>query len=297
MFGWWRVRNWFTGREALRDTHRAKRAADRFPTVRDTRQHGLASELVVSFTSYGARFPTLALTAKTLLDQTVRADQTVLWIAHDDEALLPADVLELQGHGLTIRTCADLRSYKKIVPALLAYPDATIVTADDDVYYGPTWLEQLVQLAEREGGAIIVHRAHLARVDDDGRLSRYLDWEMETSRTTSEFPHLLFPTGCGGALYPPRSLSALATDSDLFLRLAPDADDVWLFWMARLAQTPIRRVAGDFKLIYWEGSQKVGLYHANMLGGNNDRQIAKMHAHFGLSCINVDPSRTAPKPQ
>jgi hypothetical protein len=119
-------------------------------------------------------------------------------------------------------------------------------------------------------------------VNDDGRLSRYLDWELETRRTTSAFPNILFPTGGAGALYPPRSLSPLATDSDLFIRLAPNADDVWLFWMAWLAQTPIRRVAGDFKLIYWEGSQNIGLYHANMLGGDNDRQIAKMHAHFGL---------------
>jgi len=46
--------------------------------------------------------------------------------------LLPADVLELAPFGLDIRPTEDIGPFTKIVPALKAFPDAFIATADDD---------------------------------------------------------------------------------------------------------------------------------------------------------------------
>jgi len=104
------------------------------------RAHNLGSELIVSLTSHPPRFPTLHLTLGCLLDQSFRADRVILWIAHDDMALLPAAVRKLERRGLEIRACDDIRSYKKLVPALEAFPHAFIVTADDDLELAPDWL-------------------------------------------------------------------------------------------------------------------------------------------------------------
>ncbi len=60
---------------------------------------------------------------------------------------------------LEIRTCAPWRSYKKIVPTLLAHPGAFIATADDDLYYPADWLERLVAAA-KGGAGVACLRAH-----------------------------------------------------------------------------------------------------------------------------------------
>jgi len=103
--------------------------------------HPLPGQLIVSLTSYPPRFATLDKTIKCLLRQTVKPDAIVLWIASGDRSKLPDAVTRLERDGLTIACCDNLRSYKKIIPALERYPNAFIVAADDDLYIWPTWLE------------------------------------------------------------------------------------------------------------------------------------------------------------
>ena len=142
MRGVWRIRTWLGEQRRRQRLRRAQRAVSRFPTVTGRKPHELGAPLIVTLTSYPPRFPTLGATLRSLLDQTVQADRTILWLAEQDLALLPDDVIVLKDFGLEIRTCADLRSYKKLIPALQAFPDAWFATADDDVYYRPDWLEE-----------------------------------------------------------------------------------------------------------------------------------------------------------
>src|SRR5579864_6248399 len=120
--------------QRLQDWLRPWRVAVRWILRRSGTPHGLPGTLVVSLTSYPPRFPTVALTLRCLLTQSIKPDHVILWIAHADEARLPPEVLALRALGLEIRSTEDLRSFKKIVPALRDFPDAFIVTADDDVY-------------------------------------------------------------------------------------------------------------------------------------------------------------------
>jgi hypothetical protein len=143
------------------------------------RPHQLPAELVVSLTSFPARFPTLHLTIGCLLDQTVRPDRIVLWIANEDMGAVPKAVTNLERRGLEIRACDDLRSYKKLVPALESFPDAYIVTADDDLEFARDWLETLVDGVSAQERSIVCHRAHRSSWRADGRLADYLDWEFD----------------------------------------------------------------------------------------------------------------------
>jgi len=91
----------------------------------------------------------------------------------------------------------------------------------------------------------------------------------------------IFPTGVEGVLYPPGSLSPTVLDSETFMKACPRADDVWLYWMARLAGSEFKLTGYGRRPCMWRNSQKVGLYHANVLQNGNDAQIKVMIDIFG----------------
>ena len=282
MRGTYRLRLMFRRMRKAWLTAQGLRAARRFPTVEDGRAHGLASPLVVTLTSYPARFPHLESTLRSLLDQRVRADRVELWLTEPDRAALPGGIEALGDHGLRIETCRDLRSYKKLVPALERDPQCNYVTADDDVYYPPDWLADLVDAAHDHPGAVIGARTHMARRQGNGTLEPYQRWELATSRMRAAGKReLLFPTGVGGVLYPPGSLARDTLNEAAFMDLCPHGDDIWFFWMARLAGSAHRRTAGQFDVIEWPGTQEVALQNDNRLASGNDHQIRAMEAQYG----------------
>lgn len=153
--------------------------ATRFmPIVRGKRRHTLPGHLVVSLTSYPPRFPTLALTLRSLLSQDVRPDVLVLWVSHEDRKVLPGAVQKLQRLGLVIDECPDTKSFKKIVPSLAAYPGSFIVTVDDDVHYPRAWLRRFVEEYVRPN-EVLCQRARRAEIVG-GRFSPYRNWEVKS---------------------------------------------------------------------------------------------------------------------
>jgi len=245
------------------------------------RPSGLGRPVVISLTSYPPRFKTLLPTLQSLLMQTVAADHVELWIAEADMAKLPESVLALRDAGLSIRSCPDLRSYKKIIPALAAHPDAIIVTADDDAYYWPDWLAELVAAYDPDKNEVLCHRAHQMVVDGSGNLTPYREWRFETPDNKAS--RSVFPTGLGGVMYRPGIFAGDIARKDLFQSLCPTADDVWLYWMASLNQARFRKVGTVKRFILWPGGQEVALFNHNVVGDDaNDRQIRAMIEAYGL---------------
>lgn len=249
-------------------------------------RHSLAKEVIVSLTSYPPRFATLHLTLRTLLSQSVSPDRLLLWVAAGDFARLPADVIALQGEGLTIRACDDLGSFKKIVPALEEFPEAILVTADDDLYYHTDWLRELTLAAKESPDAIIAHRINRPLLAN-GRVSRLATWEMNASGPELTEPTLgLFPCTGAGALFPPGSLHHEVTKRDLFKTLSASCDDSWVAWMAALQRTPIRRpTATKRRMIAWRGTIAGSLWIQNAGLSDNcsvqDRIIARLMERYG----------------
>jgi len=223
--------------------------------------HDLPGELVVSLTSYKAHFETLPLTLRALLCQTVKPDHIVLWVSHEDEVMLPEAVKSLKRHGLEIRATDDLRSFKKIIPSLTAFPDAFIVTADDDVYYKPRWLADLVSASAGRRNLIVCHQARKINIDSHGRLQPYGTWRYLTEPEESP---AVFPVGRGGILYPPSALAREVLNQDAFLELCPKADDIWLYWMGRSAGSVYRKIGRADIAWDWPGTQKVVLFRENL---------------------------------
>jgi hypothetical protein len=212
--------------------------------------------------------------------QTVRPDRLILWIAREDKDSLTNEILALEKSGLEVQYCDDLRSYKKIIPSLLAEPEAFIVTADDDVYYWPTWLEELVAACSPDSPEIICHRAHRIRLDTEGLPMPYQSWEMdEGDKTVSP---LNFPTGVGGVLYPPHIFHPDVLRRDIYERYCFHADDIWLYWMSRRNGGVAKKIGPKREFISWPGTQETALWVDNVEGGRNDEQIASMIRLFGF---------------
>ncbi|MES1956500.1 sulfotransferase [Salinisphaera hydrothermalis EPR70] len=254
------------------------------------RPHGLPGRVIISLTSYPARFATVHLTLLSLLSQTVAPDRVILWIAHNDRDALPESVTELATQGLEIRYCEDLRSYKKIIPALKTFPKAYIATADDDCYYPPTWLEELVDLASKHDQAIPAHRIHRIRLDEQGYPLAYQNWTWNFAESVEEHP-LNFPTGIGGVLYPPGCFHSDVANPSLFEKLCPNADDIWLYWMARLGGYRFIHT-GRLGFATWPVSQADTLFSQNITGGN-DEQLSRMVERYGLPFRNQKPGDSA----
>lgn len=238
--------------------------------------HGLSAPLIVSLTSYPARFGTLALTLRSLLGQSVRPDRVILWLDEGDDAALPAEVAALP--GLEVAICPNWRSYKKIVPTLLDGPASYIVTADDDIYYPADWLAGLVRAAAT-GASVACHRAHRVTLTPAGLPAPYGDWAHNID--APETSGLVFLTGVSGVIYAPGVFHPDVTRTDLFTALAPRSDDVWLYWMHRLNGVQAQKIGSRARILEWEGSQAQSLRSENLHGTGNDRAVAALLGHYG----------------
>jgi hypothetical protein len=262
--------------------HKRKVLRSRLPAERQP--HTLPGELIVSLTSYPPRFATLHLTLRSLLLQSVRPDRLILWIANADIPLLPREVWDLESVGLEIKECDDLKSYKKLVPALEAFPNAFVVTADDDAYYPPEWLQMLTEAFDPSEPTIIGGRIARIAKSSDGRIAPFAEWDFDVADAASRRPSTdLVPEGVGGTLYPPRSLDPIVIRRDLFQRLCPHGDDLWFYCCARMIGTKAKKAGGRLIASGWEPSSS-SLWSENKLGGN-DRMWRALEEEFGSKML------------
>lgn len=273
------IRRW----QQDRHIRRAKRNVANFPRVVAPVPHGLEKPLVVTLTSYRPRFDSLGATIRSLLDQEASADRTILWLAAQDRSHLPDDVLALQKHGLEIRLCEDLRSYKKLIPALQENPDRYFVTADDDAYYPRNWLKTLVEHSLQHRRYVCCCSARQIAFDASGSFKSYSEWSrLEGLSKPAANGGLIMPIGRGGVLYPPRCFDPRVIEEKTFMQLAPHGDDLWFYWMARLAGTNHSQVKPGVPVIDWPGSQSVALKSENLYGDRNDQQLKALVKHLGF---------------
>lgn len=184
--------------------------------------------VTLSLTSYPTRIQIVHQTVRSLLVQTYPADRLVLWLAKEEfpqkEEQLPKKLLGLRKYGLQICWCRNMRSYKKLIPALTRFPEDIIITFDDDILYQRHAVERLVAGYLEKPECIHCHC-----------VGRYLPpdrftW-LKADAAGWDIPTFLnHPVGVGGCLYPPHSLAPEAVSEALFFKLAPTNDDMW-FWL------------------------------------------------------------------
>jgi hypothetical protein len=81
----------------------------------------------------------------------------------------------------------------------------------------------------------------------------------------------LFATTGGGTLFPPHVLSSEVLNSDVFMKLCGNADDVWFKFMSVMEHTPVVLACPQKKIQCVEGTQEDRLWSVNKF--ENDKQI------------------------
>lgn len=201
-------------------------------------------QVVISMTSFPAAIPYAVQAIQSILKGSVLPDKLILYLTFSQfaESKIPESLSSLTEKSsiFEIRNYdRDIRSYRKLIPALIDFPDSVIVTVDDDVAYHKHMLRDLLNLHSQIPDAVLAHRVKRIKLGKPYRSWRKYRWyDFLFKRIHNSFLNL--QTGVGGVLYPPHSLKSDMLDVDLFSKIAPSTDDIW-FWAAG--------VANDFSVI------------------------------------------------
>lgn len=244
-------------------------------------------ELIVSFTTYSKRIHDVHLVIESIAQQTLKPNRIILWLDEDEFTLdtIPLLLNKQMKRGLDIRFCPNYRSYKKLIPTLKLFPDADIVTIDDDVLYPHDMLELLYREHLMHPDTIIAHCTRKMTYDANDKVGSYRSWKHEDENAEPSFDTVAI--GIGGVFYPANSLSDECLNIDKFTALAPNADDIWFKAMALLNNTKHKKVTDDrdfqSRFLVIENSQDIALANSNLIEeNNNDLQISAVFDFYKL---------------
>lgn len=244
----------------------------------------IQEQVVVSFTSFPARMKYVWMTAFTLLNQTVKPEHLILWLSEAQFPSLddvPDSLKRLQQFGLEIELCGDLRSHKKYYYALQKYPEAILVTADDDIFYPSDWLEKLLEKHREYPNSICCNWAHRVTFTD-GSINPYEEWEKCITDGADEPSHRTVQIGYAGVLYPPGALDPRVLDQNNIRQMCLSADDLWLKAMAYMNRTKVICVNNNpTKLFDILAAQESALYKVNV--GQDMNNVAIRNIVQGFS--------------
>ena len=223
-------------------------------------------KIILSLTTFPDRINSVSKTIKTLLNQTLKPDKVILWLASEQfpkkEQELPGDLLELKNFGLDIKWCEDIKSYKKLIPSLIEFPNDIIITFDDDIYYPFDTVEKLYNSYLKNPDCIHTNRAKRFYIKNNTICAKKMSEVYWTKYQDISYKNA--QTGCGGVLYPPKSLNPNVLNKQEFMSLIPTHDDIWFWLNAILNNTKIKVVSSyDISLITIEDTQKYGLSKIN----------------------------------
>lgn len=251
-------------------------------------EHKREVPVIVSLTSYNERFKDLPKTLYSLMNQSFKPDRIVLWLDkyYEDLSSLPYEITMFVKNGLEIKFAEDIKSYTKVIYTFKEFQNSIIVTADDDIYYRKHWLRNLYLSYIANPDDIQVHRAHRVKLSGEEILP-YKEWEKHVNEETARFDNFL--TGVGGVLYPPNCFSTEVLRKDIFLKYAPNADDIWLWVMALIHNRKIRVIKNHYKTLIITNLYKHiyanTLYKRNYNGGN-DVQLNNLMRFYGQNVMN-----------
>lgn len=248
-----------------------------------------ASDIIVSLTTFGHRVTdTAPHSIYTLFTQSRLPNRIVLFLDHDNWNAnnIPPLLQKLQRSGLEIYFCEDTKPYKKLIPALQLFPDNPIITVDDDVYYNPNTISELVEAYEQsDRKSVICHWAFVVE-KQKGKFTPYLLWrDNKFGNNHSNYSAV----GQDGVLYPPHVFDNEVFNKDVFMEKCK-GDDIW-FWIQEYRNdVPVLVLQNSSKahntyvntVEQWKPTQKSALYYTNDILGKNNENLSNLLEHYHI---------------
>ena len=247
-------------------------------------------DIVVSITSYGKRVhDALPYMLYSLLIQTILPKKIVVYLDYDNWSLvnLPWQLKRLQEVGVDIRFCKDIRSYKKLIPALLNFPNNAILTLDDDIYYNRNYMEWMTTAYNASDKRTVLGQWGCIPTKMDGNYIPYNQWPDCKKGTKNDEKSFI---GCCGICYPPHIFDDEIFNEEVFMQLCPIADDIW-FWVmqerlgierqyiepwGRGYHTSVNRIEE------FDRTQTGTLMSQNLIAGKNNQQLFNVVEYYNI---------------
>lgn len=252
-------------------------------------------KIIISMTSYPARFPSVVLPLKSILLQTVKADRIIVWLGSDSkQSDLTEEMKMMEKYGVEyiFDSELNLKPHKKYFYALQQFKKDLVITVDDDLIYSPFMIESLLESHEKYPNAICARRVHKV-LTKNSIIAPYNDWFHDYKEHNS-MNCMLFPTNGAGTLFPPDALPMEAFDIQKITSLCLNADDVWLWFMSKMKKTPIvwcECIIG-LPLQVDEIDGKQGLAADNVENCANDKYIKNLIEFYGLNPFKEESENT-----
>lgn len=203
-------------------------------------------KVVVSLTSFPKRLPTLHRVIETILRQSVKPDKIILYLTASqvpDIEALPKKLLDQRKRGLEIVLCPDeIRSHTKYYYAFRSFPEATVITVDDDLYYKSDLIETHLKNAAANPGCVVANWVKEIVPGTD----KYNEWPDAELGVPKKSKNMLI-LGVSSVLYPPHSVHPDVFNVENIKKLTLTADDVWLSAMILKQGTPVYFSGYDYR--------------------------------------------------
>lgn len=234
-------------------------------------------KIVVSFTSYPNRIKTVYKVVESLLDQTEKADDIVLWLSKLEFPKqcedIPQNLKKLIGkNGFHIEWIDEnLKSHKKYF-YMLQNNEAVVITVDDDMYYSRSMVHTLMESYRNHPNAISARNASVI-LRRENYVAPYIEWESCTSEYMGIERMDLCAIGVNGILYPPYCADKKWFNKKIIENYAENQDDLWLKYNQIIDGIPVVYTGIDENDILIDHTQDNALYKKNVGERNNDNCI------------------------
>lgn len=194
----------------------------------------MKKNIIVSCTTTKNRLDMLFYMIESIKKQEVMPD--ILYVNISTENYLSDEGISeipawLKQDFIYINKTENIGPYRKLLPVIqTATADNIIITADDDILYGPRWLKSLVELAEKYPEHIVCARAREMKKNFLGRWQNYERWSLVPSAKQGLS---ILPTNGAGTVFRKDLLDLTFLLDPTFKKIAPTTDDLW-FRMATL---------------------------------------------------------------
>ena len=231
------------------------------------------ADLIVCLTSFPARINHAWIPIECMLRQTVQPKRILLTLALSEfpNRELPKRLQDQCDRGLEILWVEEnTKAYKKLLPAVLSYPEDDILTIDDDVFYPRSLVADFVA-ARREFPGMVIGGRGWEILLENGELMPYRKWPRANVNSPKD---RLLLTGVGGLLYPAGLLPVeTLLDIEQALTHCPSNDDIWFWAVAQLAgvKSHCLGLPEPFQVAAQRSTPH--LADINVLGGANDVQF------------------------